>query len=62
MIIKLDSIEEENAYDDNGATQRTADKHKKTSKIQELEDAFSSLEDKFINFQTKVKDIHTRKQ
>jgi hypothetical protein len=37
MIIKLDSIEEENAtYDENGATQRTTDKHAKVKKIQEL--------------------------
>lgn len=43
MIIKLDSIEEENAYEDNNVTQRTTDKHHKTTKIQELEDAFSSL-------------------
>lgn len=34
MIIKLDSIEEENInYDDNGITQRTAEKSKKKQQI-----------------------------
>ena len=44
MIIKLDSIEEENGcYDDNGVTQRTTEKNNKTTKIKELEDAFCNL-------------------
>lgn len=63
MIIKLDSIEEQNiCYDDNGATQRTTEKNCKKKKMQELEDEFSSLENKFINFQSKVKDIKNKNQ
>lgn len=45
MIIKLDSIEEQNAnYEEgNGATQRTQEIPNKKNKMQELEDEFSSL-------------------
>lgn len=37
MIIKLDSIEEENGvYDDNGLTQRSTEKNNKKKRMQEL--------------------------
>lgn len=62
MIIKLDSIEEENAYEDNGITQRTTEKSSKKKRMEELENAFSTLENKFKRFETKVKDIQSQNE
>jgi len=62
MIIKLDSIEEENVtYEEgNPATQRTHELANKPNRMQDLEDEFSSLENKFKNFENKVQDIHSK--
>lgn len=64
MIVKLDSIEEENAnyQEGNGATQRTEEISSKKNKMRQLEDEFSSLQNRFKNFENRVHDIHTKKR
>ena len=60
MIINLDSIEEENGYDE-AATHRTqVRRYTSTTKMFELETHMNSLEHKFNKFESKVHNIQAQ--
>lgn len=52
MIIRLDSIEEQNVYEEAAqATQRTQDKNSnKKNRMKQIDEQINSLEDKFKKF------------
>ncbi len=61
MIIRLDSIQEENLVQEGaGATHRTPEKSVKRKKMKEIDEQIDSLEKKFKNFENRVHDIHNK--
>lgn len=61
MIIRLDSIEEENIIEEAAAaTQRTQEKNIKKNRMKEIDDQINALDDKFKNFENRVHDIQAR--